>query len=161
MKKLFSKLSTVCLLCMLVASTALTVSAESVTTRSATGLPIHMVPSENVPILWTTNRTDSGYASFVPGNINTGTTLTIKGSFRHSLSSGTCRSGVGIFSGGQFFSKGATTRKAGYPFNNTNGTNAGLVAISKLSADLTHYGFIQNYSNSGAITSADITIVAE
>lgn len=161
MKKLFSKLSTVCLLCMLVASTALTVSAESVTARSATGLPIHMVPSENVSMLWTTNRTDSGYASFVPGNINTGTTLTIKGSFRHSLSSGTCRSGVGIFSGGQFSSKGATTRKAGYPFNNMNGTNAGLVAISKLSADLTHYGFIQNYSNSGAITSADITIVAE
>ena len=125
------------------------------------GLPIHMVPSENVPVLWTTNRTDSGYASFVPGNINTGTTLAIKGSFRHSLSSGTCRSGVGIFSGGQFFSKGATTRKAGYPFNNANGTSAGLVAISKLSADLTHYGFIQNYSNSGAITSADITIVAE
>lgn len=161
MKKLFSKLSAVCLLCMLVASAALTASAESATTRSATGLPIHMVPSGNVTTLWTTNRTDSGYASFVPGNINTGTTLTIKGSFRHSLSDGMCRAGVGIFSNKEFSSKGATTRKAGYPFNNINGTNAGLVAISKLSADLTHYGFIQNYSDSGAITSADITIVAE
>ena len=161
MKKHLVSIFAVLLICATIMSVAVPASAVGIqkdeyTTRASSTL-ITMVPNENITNLWTTNRS-SGSASFVPGNINTGNTLTLFGSFQHSSSSGYCKAGVCIFSNGSAVSKLSVRRLSGYPFNYTNGNPVALGSLSTLDSDTTHYGFVKNDSSSGYVYNVNAII---
>lgn len=164
MKKHLFRMFALLLICAVFSSAALPAMAaeisenpnavQRISTRAAgqvSGLPFTMRPGVNITGLWTTNRTSGGY-NFVPGNVDTGTTITIKGSFKHSDSKGECKAGVCLPSGGSYSAKLFKTKSAGSSFDNDLG------ALSALDGDTTYYGFVKKESGSGYVHSANITI---
>lgn len=160
MKKQIKRFFALAMVCMMITLLAVPASATSVQAderaiRASTTL-FTMVPGVNISSLWTTNR--SGGSSFVPGNISSGNTLTIFGSFKHSSSSGYCKAGVCVFSSGSAVSKLSVNRQSGYPFNYTSGNPVALGSLSTLDSDATHYGFVKNNSASGYVYDVNATI---
>lgn len=159
MKKHFVRFLALLLICATFSSAALPVSAAEVSTRASgqtSGLPFRMQPGVNVTSLWTTNRSSGGY-NFVPGTISAGSTITIKGTFSHSVSTGQCKAGVCVYSGGSYVSKMSTYRTNGYSFGSSSYV-VSLGDLSELDDDTTYYGFVKNNSGSGYVYDADITI---
>lgn len=159
MKKHFVRFLALLLICATFSSAALPVSAAEVSTRASgqtSGLPFTMKPGVNVTSLWTTNRSSGGY-NFVPGNITTGTKITLQGTFDHSLSSGVCKAGICVPNGGTYESVKALTRTNGVDFG-TGSYVPVLCYLSALDNDTTYYGFVKNNSSSGYVYNAELTL---
>lgn len=159
MKKHFVRFLALLLICATFSSAALPVSAAEVTPRASgqtTGLPFTMKPGVNVTGLWTTNRSSGGY-NFVPGAIKTGTKITIQGTFDHSSSSGVCKAGVCLPSGGSYECVMFLTRTNGVSFGSSSYVPV-LGYLSELDNDTTYYGFVKNNSSSGYVYNANLTI---
>lgn len=159
MKKFICHFFALLLICTVFSSVVFPASAaEARASREAPKLPFTMKPNVNITSLWTTNRS-SGGNSFTYADVERlGSTVTISGSFKHSSSSGSCKSGICYYSGGSYQADGSTTRNVGYSFNNWNGSPAGLIRLSDINYDITYYGFVKNNIGSGYVYDADITI---
>lgn len=159
MRKFLVKLFAFVLVCTAITSVRLPANAaeySTYATNRASDFPFTMAPNTQVLTLWVTNRNDNMKHSFVPGHYE-GTTLLLRGTFKHAAAGGQCKSGVCISNSGIYDAQLSAYQVNGSSFGDiTNQTVLG--AMSRLDQDKTHYGFIKNNIGSGYVYDANLTI---
>ena len=172
MKKQFKRLFVLTMLCMLVASAALNVSAAELNLASGlmpieqengseagyvieariSGLPFTMV-AQNVTSFLSSLKSEKG---FVPANYQ-GESICVRGTLYHSQPGGSIiRAGVCYYNASQGIYIPGVYRDvgSGQYFNVS-------VSASSLLAGTTYYGYIRNNVSYGSVNDGSITVSAE
>lgn len=173
MKKMIRRLFVFMLACMLFASVALSVSAAEVdstcdlmpielenapdagyvTGARAAGLPFTMYAKNVTSFL----STQASGKCFVPSNYTTlGSTVWATGNFTHSLGK-QMKAGVCYYSpsAGKYLPAGSA---AGYITSNATDDFAFNEDMRNLLQGTTHYGYVSNYSGTGAVIDGSMTV---